>query len=49
MEKKQKLKDKYYKNIEDGNRMEDIEKKIREEFEEMDGIILDENDQSYYQ
>lgn len=49
MEKKQKLKDKYYKNIEDGNRMEDIEKKIREEFEEIDGIILDENDQSYYQ
>lgn len=49
MRKKQELKKKYYKNIEDGNKIEEIEKKIRGEFEEVDGIILDENNESYYE
>lgn len=49
MGKKQNLKKKYYKNIEDGNKIEEIEKKVREEFEEFDGVILDENNESYYQ
>lgn len=49
MEKNQNLKEKYYKNIEDGNKIEEIEKKIRGEFEEFDGIILDENNESYYE
>lgn len=49
MGKKQNLREKYYKNIEEGHRMEEIEKRIREEFETIDGIILDENDESYYQ
>ena len=48
MVKKLNLKEKFYKNIEDGNKIEEIEKRIREEFEAMDGIILDENDENYY-
>lgn len=48
MKNRKKAKEQYYKNVEEGNRMEEIEKKVREEFEELDGVILDENEKSYY-
>lgn len=49
MSKRKETKEIFYKNVEEGNRIEEIEKKIRQAFEDMDGIILDENNKGYYE